>query len=203
MRARDIMTSPVHTVRQNASVETAAEVLTAKAVTALPVVDANGQLIGMVSESDLLWHRVPAEPPGASSILDPDPPHRPRTVGEVMSPYPLAATSSTDVADVAEAMLDNDVRSIPVVDNRTIVGIVSRRDILRAMVRSDVELARDVQHRLDEYAGGRRWTATVEAGIATVAGTYGDGKEQAVVTLLARTVPGVATVRVTARRAVG
>ena len=62
MRAKDIMTSPVHVVWQNASVESAAELMTAKSVTALPVVDADGVLVGMVSESDLLWHRVPSDP---------------------------------------------------------------------------------------------------------------------------------------------
>ena len=200
MRARDIMSSPVHTVGPNASVESAAELMTAKSVTALPVIDADGLLVGMVSESDLLWHRVPAEPTAdASDIPDADPDHRPGMVVEVMSAYPLTTTPSTDVADVAEAMLQNDVRSIPVLEGRTVVGIISRRDILRAMVRGDGELAREVQYRLDEYADGqRRWTATVEGGVATVAGDYDDDTERAVVAVLARTVPGVAAVKVTA-----
>jgi CBS domain-containing protein len=199
MRARDIMTSPVHTVRQDASVESAAELMTAKSVTALPVVDAAGLLIGMVSESDLLWHRVPAEPTaGASGIPDTDPDHRPGTVAEVMSAYPLTTTPATDVADVADAMLQNDVRSIPVLEGRTVVGIVSRRDILHTMVRGDDEMAREVQHRLDEYADGRRrWTATVASGVATVAGDYDNDTERTVVAVLARTVPGVAAVKAT------
>lgn len=199
MRARDIMTSPVHTARQNASVESAAELMTAKSVTALPVVDADGLLIGMVSESDLLWHRVPAEPTAdASDIPDTDPDHRPGTVVEVMSAYPLTTTPGTDVADVADAMLQNDVRSIPVLEGRAVVGIISRRDILRAMVRGDDERAREVQSRLDEYADGRRrWTATVAGGVATVAGNYDNDTERAVVAVLARTVPGVAAVKAT------
>jgi CBS domain-containing protein len=94
-------------------------------------------------------------------------------------------------------MLDNDVRSMPVLDGQVIVGIVSRRDILRAMVRSDDQLTIEVQHRLDEYADGRRrWTATVDGGVATVAGEYSNETERAVVMVLARTVPGVAGVKV-------
>ncbi len=62
MRVRDIMTSPVYTVEQSTPVEKAAEFMTGNAVTALPVVDSAGNLVGMVSESDLLWHRVPADP---------------------------------------------------------------------------------------------------------------------------------------------
>jgi CBS domain-containing protein len=197
MRARDIMTSPAQVIWQNATVESAAELMTAKAVTALPVVDADGVLVGMVSEGDLLWHRVPSDPTAhAMRHPDTDPAYRPGMVVEVMSAYPLVATPDTDVAEVAEAMLQNDVRSMPVVDDREVVGIISRRDILRAVVRGDDVLVSEVQHRLDEYGDGeRRWTATVQGGVATVTGVYGNDTERAVVEVLARTVPGVAGVR--------
>lgn len=197
MRARDIMSSPVHTVTHTASVESAAQLMAAKAVTALPVVDGEGHLVGMVSESDLLWHRVPRDPTALVRRLPgTDPADRPGMVTEVMSPRPLTTCPDVDVAEIAETMLSSDVRSIPVLDGGALVGIISRRDILRAMVRNDEVLAREVQHRLDEYADGRhRWTATVSGGIATVAGEYVNGTEQAVVTVLTRTVPGVAGVR--------
>jgi CBS domain-containing protein len=203
MRARDIMTSPAHVIWQNASVESAAELMTAKAVTALPVVDIDGALVGMVSESDLLWHRVPSDPTAhALRHPDTDPDHRPGLVVEVMSAYPLVTTPEADVADVADAMLQQDVRSMPVIDDRKVIGIISRRDILRAVVRSDDTLTRDVQHRLDEYADGRRrWTVAVEGGVATVTGEYDNDIERAVVEVLARTVPGVAAVRMAASAA--
>lgn len=196
MRAKDIMSSPVHTVGQTATVESAAALVTAKSVTALPVLDSTGTLVGMVSESDLLWHRVPADPTAHLRPLpDTDPAQRPGIVAEVMSPYPLTTRPDTDVADIAEAMLDNDVRSIPVLDDGAVVGIVSRRDILRAVVRGDDTLAREVQHRLDAYADGQhRWTATVEGGIARITGDFDDDTARAIVTVLARTVPGVGAV---------
>ncbi|MBM2616326.1 CBS domain-containing protein [Actinoplanes sp. LDG1-06] len=197
MRAKDIMSSPVHTVSQTAPVEAAAALMTAKSVTALPVVDDDGRLVGMVSESDLLWHRVPSDPTAQLRPRpDTDPADRPGMVMEVMATYPLATRPDMDVADVAEAMLEHDVRSLPVLDDGAVVGIVSRRDILRAMVRTDAALAAEVQHRLDEYSdGGSRWTVAVEAGVVTVTGDYDDETEQAVVMVLARTVPGVAAVR--------
>jgi CBS domain-containing protein len=201
MRAKDVMSSPVHTVKQTTTVESAAQLLTAKAVTALPVVDDAGRLIGMVSESDLLWHRVPSDPTAhLRRTADTDPADRPGTVVEVMSPYTVTTGPDADLAEVAEQMLEHDVRSMPVLDGDVVVGIISRRDILRAMVRGDDVLTAEVQHRLDEYAGGRRWTATVEAGVAHVSGEFDDDTERGIVAVLARTVPGVAAVEVPSNR---
>jgi CBS domain-containing protein len=196
------MTSPVRTIWQNASTESAAKLMADNGVTALPVVDMHGQLVGMVSESDLLWHRVPPEPGDAPEVPDVGGSRRPGMVVQVMSAYPLTTTGETDVARVAEAMLEHDVRSMPVMEGRAIVGILSRRDILRAMVRGDRELAHDVQHRLDEYSGdSRRWTSTVVGGVAAVDGDYRNETERAIVAVLARTVPGVSAVRATATAA--
>jgi CBS domain-containing protein len=198
MRVKDIMSSPVHVIWQNAPVESAAELLTTHRVTALPVVDGDGLLVGMVGESDLLWHRVPADPTiHMRPHPDPDASERPAMVADVMSPYPLTTTTDADVADVAETMLENDVRSVPVVQDHNVIGIVSRRDILRAVVRTDEALTHEVQHRLDTYADGtHRWTASAESGVVTVTGRYLDDAERGVVALLARTVPGVAAVTV-------
>lgn len=197
MRAKDIMTTPVHTVAPDASVESAVETMTTNSVTALPVVD-QGRLVGMISEGDLLWHRVPSDPTARMRHYpDTGPGERPGKVSEVMSTDPLTTWPGADVAEVATHMLDNDVRSMPVIDDDRVAGIISRRDILRSMVRTDEALAREVQHRIDEYGDGSRgWTGTVDGGIATVTGSFDNDTEQAVVAILARTVPGVAAVQV-------
>jgi CBS domain-containing protein len=198
VRAKDIMTTPVHVVWQNAPVESAAELMTAHSVTALPVVDAQGALVGMVSEGDLLWHRVPGDrSTHLRHDVDMAPQSRPGTVLEVMAKDPYTATPDLDVAEVADVMLRHDVRSMPVVEGHDVIGIVSRRDILRAMVRSDDVLGQDVQHRLDEYADGTHiWSATVHGGFATVTGEFANDTQRAVVTVLARTVPGVSAVTI-------
>lgn len=197
MRARDIMTTPVHVIWQNAPVESAAELLTEKSVTALPVVDAKGALVGMVSEGDLLWHRVPTDPTAHLwRHLENSPERRPGIVREVMSARPVTATPDADVADIADMMLRHNVRSVPIVEDRDVVGIVSRRDILRAAVRGDDVLAKEVQQRLDEYADGvRRWTATVDGGVAAISGDFVNDTERTVVTVLTRTVPGISGVK--------
>lgn len=199
MRVKDVMTSPVYDVAPETAVEDAARLMTTKSVTALPVVDGD-RLVGMISEGDLLWHRVPSDPTARlRRYPDTNPDNRPGKVSEVMSPYPLTTRPQANLAEVAEQMLDSDVRSIPVLEDDRVVGIISRRDILKTVVRGDDVLAKDVQHRLDEYGdGSRRWDTAVKAGVATVTGNFVDDSEQAVVAILARTVPGVAAVHLNA-----
>jgi CBS domain-containing protein len=200
MRAHDIMTRPVYTVRTSDSVEDAAALLAGKRITAAPVLDEAGDLVGMVSEGDLLWHRVPPDPTAHvwRDVVAPVPePHRPKVVADVMSAYPRTAWPEEDVADIAHVMLRHDVRSVPVVDHGEVVGIVSRRDILRTIIRTDDVLRREILHRLDEYAGGTsRWDVAVDEGTATVRGPFIDDAEKTVVSIMARTVPGVSSVLV-------
>jgi len=198
MRARDIMTRPVHTVGADDPIEQVAALLAEKEITAAPVVDATGTMIGIVSEGDLLWHHVPADLTAHLwRAADGDAPRRPRTVREVMVRKVISTPGYVDVADVAQAMVEHDVRSVPVIDDGALVGIVSRRDILRTMVRTDDMICREVQHRLDAYAGDhRRWTAAAEHGDVTITGAFDDDVERQVITVLARTVPGVFSARV-------
>jgi CBS domain-containing protein len=195
MRVHDVMTQPVCTMRDTDAVEQAAALLTTRKITAAPVLDETGALIGMVSEGDLLWRRVPADPGAHSVRLDPASLRRPKTVGEVMSAKPLTTEPDADIADVAHAMVYHDVRSMPVLDGGKIVGIISRRDILQTVIRGDEVLAAEIQHRLDEYGGGtRHWRVTVAGSAATVQGGFDDDAERLTVRVLARTVPGVVAV---------
>lgn len=199
MRVKDIMTRPVYSVRANEPIEDVAVLLAEKKITAVPVLDEEDKLIGMVSEGDLLWHRVPADPAAHAVRVD-ELRGRPKTVAEVMSKYPVITSPEADVADVANSMLYHGVRSEPVVDDGEVVGIVSRRDIVRTVIRTDDLVGHEIQHRLDEYAGGtRRWPVTVSDGVARVGGKFDDEVERTIVAIMARTVPGVASVQVVDR----
>jgi CBS domain-containing protein len=199
MRVRDIMSRPVFTVRPTDPVEGAAALLADRGITAAPVVDERNRLVGIVSEGDLLRGRVTDDPTAHLRAAPKPASHRPHVVAEVMTHEVVTAWPLEDVAEVARAMLDRDVRSVPVLDGRHVVGIVSRRDLLRSVLRTDDVLVHEVQHRLDAYAGGdHRWTATVTDGVVRIDGDVDDRAERQVVEILARTVPGVADVTVMA-----
>jgi len=193
VQARDIMTSPVITFRPDTSVRHAATVLTEHAIAAAPVVDADDQIVGMVSESDLIAHRFPHDPRhwvrrDQPETAEPDPP---QSVGEVMTSPAVTAPENTDAADLAETMVTRNVRSIPIVIGRSVVGIVSRRDLLRTLVRDDTAIAAQVRQRIETYTGALvTWRIDVENGRVRITGPIADDDEQ-VLLILARTVPGV------------
>lgn len=131
MKARDVMTSPVMTLSPDVPVPAAADFLGSHGFTAAPVVDADGQLVGIVSEADLV--RSPVVPDWWVLQGQPDP-----TVEQVMSSTPTTMRSADDLADVATAMFEARIRSIPIVDDGELVGIVTRRDVLRVVARREV-----------------------------------------------------------------
>src|SRR5688500_17310491 len=119
MRARDIMTNPVICVHPETSVREAAEVLTEHRFAALPVIDEDARLIGIVAEADLIRDRIPSDPRAHIWRPEGDNAERepaPGTVGEVMTRTVVAMIPSADAADIAEHMLEHHVRSMPIVD---------------------------------------------------------------------------------------
>ena len=126
MKTRDVMTSSVITVSPDTPVPTAATLLYSHGFTAAPVVDADGQIIGIVTEADLA--RSPVVPDWWMIQREPDP-----TVGQVMTSEPRVMHPEDDLADVVAVMLDSSIRSIPIVEDGELVGIVTRQDVLRVV----------------------------------------------------------------------
>jgi CBS domain-containing protein len=191
MQARDIMTRPVITFRPETPVRHAAAVLTRKQITAAPVVNAEDELVGMVSEADLIVDRFPPDPRSRLRREDSEA-TPPQTVGEVMTTTVIAMSGSADAADLAHAMVEYDVRSIPVVTGSAVVGIVSRRDLLKTLVRDDDVVRAEVMSRIETYTGGQTgWEVEVHDGQVHLGGNVDDDAEARVLLILARTVPGV------------
>jgi CBS domain-containing protein len=144
MKARDVMTSPVITLGLDTPVPVAAELLYSHGFTGAPVVDADEQLVGIVAEADLM--RSPVVPDWWQIQRQPDP-----TVEEVMNSAPAAMHPDDDLADVVALMLGSRIRSVPVVADSKVVGIVTQRDVLRAVARRELILGDRTARRFGDH----------------------------------------------------
>ena len=145
--ARDIMTADPVTVRPDTSVTEAARLMIDRGIGALPVVK-DGELVGLVTEGDLIMKDVRLEYPTYIHLLDGFimyPPSTSRfehelkkavaaTVGDVMTAEPHTVQADTTVEDVATLLVERDVSRLPVLDGDELVGVVTKSDVLRAMI---------------------------------------------------------------------
>ncbi|MBD2899005.1 CBS domain-containing protein [Actinomadura nitritigenes] len=196
MLVREAMTSPVVTIPRTATVRQAVRVLHEHDITALPVVDGNGRLVGIVSEMDLLRGAFEADPRAFSRPVATPAGPPPRLVEEVMTRDVETARPTTDVAELAEAMMRTRHKSVPVLDGAVLAGIVSRRDLIALLARGDARIRDDVLAAINEYGpGGHAWEVSVRDGVVVLTGPA-DEAARRVADVLARTVPGVTRVSV-------
>ncbi len=191
MRVADVMTRSVLTTTPQTLVKDAAIVLAGHGVTLLPVVDDDDRLVGVLTEADVVRGRIPPDPRRGvwhGSKAGPPPP---MTVGEVMSSPPLTTDPYTDAAELAAMMIDRRLRSIPVVDEDRLVGIITRRDLVRTITRADALIAADVRKRLRAYGNPDRWTVHADHGTVTITDQFADPVDHHVALVLAQAVPGV------------
>ena len=198
MRADEIMTKDVVRVTPDATVKAVARLLVDRAINAVPVVDVDGRLMGIVSERDLLpleTHHDPrrhAMPNGNGSSTAPPPG---RTAGELMTRDVVALPPDADVADVARLMIDHRIKQIPVVEGHRVVGIVARRDLLNVLARTDTDIHLELSDLLDdEVRAIGRYRAEVGGGVVTLRGPV-DAESRRLARAVAWTVPGVIGVR--------
>lgn len=193
MRARDIMTRSVLSVQPSVPVGKAAAMLAKRGFTALPVTNDAGELIGIVTEADLIGNRFPISEEAVDNAAGSGPA---ATVGDVMTAPVVGVSHDTDVSIVAREMLAGKRRSLPIVDGTVLVGIVTRRDIVRALARTDDEILADVRAKLGVIGGLSRWTVQVGNGEVVLADRYQEASDRAVARALVESVPGVITVSV-------
>jgi len=109
------MTVPVITVGPDATVAQVAETLTSARISAVPVVDASGTVLGLVSELDLLARTG-------------------RTARDVMTTAVISVTTDTDIEQVRRILVGSQIRRVPVISSGRLVGILSRHDLVGRMV---------------------------------------------------------------------
>lgn len=205
MLARDIMTRTVVTVTATTGVAEAATLLASRGFTALPVVDGEGTLIGLLTEIDILRDRFPHDPrfycSDEGSIQRPETRQPAATVGGVMTSPSPSVREGADVVDLVTTMRADGLRSMPVVDGPRLVGIVTRRDLVRTLTRDDLAVATDVLHQLEIYGGHGRWTVEVDGGSVTITDAMKNETDRHVATVLAEAVRGVTVVHMADRGA--
>lgn len=149
LTARDIMTREVITVSPEARVEELAKLLEQHRISGVPVLEEDGRLVGVVTQSDLVQRSRDLELPPALNLLDLhlflETPSRFKKrlekllgdrVRDVMSDNPVTLSPDTPVREIAQVMATRKVHTLPVLEGGKLVGIVGKLDLIRALARS-------------------------------------------------------------------
>ncbi|MGV9292879.1 CBS domain-containing protein [Amycolatopsis sp. NPDC003676] len=129
MHARDIMTTPVIAVTSSAPLPEAGRLMARHGFTALPVVDTRGRLLGLLTEEDVIRAGIPGDvdPDAGAMIVG----HR--TAGSVVRTPGLGAAADLECGELARRMTEAGIRSLPVLNDGVLVGMVTFQDVLRVL----------------------------------------------------------------------
>ncbi len=180
MRANQVMTRGVVTVPADASVYDAAFILLSAGISAAPVLNASGKMIGIVSEADLMYRpelgtlprkswldRLVADDVGTAREFIQSHSHR---VADIMTKDVVSAGPRTPLTEIATLMREHKVKRIPIVEDGAVVGIVSRSHLLQGLLArepgetpdfDDDKLRRDVLTALGKQGWASSGTANV------------------------------------------
>lgn len=216
MRASDIMTMGATTVRPDTTIEHAARVMLEHHVSGLPVVNAQGKLLGIVTERDLLrreeigterhrprWLEIWLS---ARQLAQEYAQEHGRKVEHVMSRDVASVGPDTPVSEIVDLMEERGIKRLPVVSDGKVIGIVSRSNLLSALSRHTGEIPSSVvgdlairKSILDEVES-KPWThgATIDIvvrdGVVNLNGTVADEKVRAAIRIAAENTPGAVRV---------
>ncbi|XVQ81893.1 CBS domain-containing protein [Microbispora siamensis] len=213
MKVQDVMTTDVASVHAGTPFRDIAEVLITRAVGAVPVVDGDGRVLGVVSETDLLrkeefreqYYHEGYRPPLRARLrarLGQAGGARTKAAGEtaadLMTSPAVTVTAGTTTVAAARLMDEHGVKRLPVVDAEgRLRGIVSRHDLLKTFVRADCEIEREVRV---EILGRSLWVDTskvgvhVHQGVVTLTGQMDRHSAARVAVRMTRRVSGVVDV---------
>jgi CBS domain-containing protein len=215
MKARDVQVSPVITVKSTASVKETAALLLARGISAVPVVDDQDKLAGIVSEGDLIhrseigterrrswWLGLLAD--GRTIAAEYIKSHAVRVV-DVMTRDVVTASPDTPLHEIATIMEKNGVKRVPIVDGGRLVGIVSRADLVRAFAAGGDTIAaapsdRAIRDGLVAHLAAQSWAQSglvngeVSGGVVDLWGYCGSEVERHAFRVAAETAPGVRSV---------
>jgi len=216
MRAHQIMTRSVITVTPGTPVAEAARIMLRNHIGGLPVVDASGRLVGMVTDGDFLRRAELGTERRQGRWLDllvgrgrigADFVHsHGRTVGDIMSQPAVTVSTDASLAEIAEAMEKRNIKRLPVVSGERLAGMVTHTDFVQTVADlattvpgptpDDDGLRSAILGSLDHAACKHcRFNVVVRNGIAHLTGAVRNEKERTTAILAARSVQGVRDVR--------
>ena len=205
LHVRDLMTADPVVVEPAATIKDIAQALLDHDVRAVPVVDIGGVLVGVVSEADLLCREgyPTVRSHHLAGLIDHAvAEHRHHwtaraeglTAGEIMTTKVVTCGPDELIPVVSRRMLEKEVRTLPVVEDGRLVGVLSRHDLLRLYDRPDPEIRR----RIDRVLSSPLWTpegqavsAEVRDGVVILSGTVRYRSDAHVVSDVIRHLPGV------------
>lgn len=216
MKAKDIMTRRVISIGPEASILEAARLMLQHRISGLPVVDSAGVLIGIVTEGDFLRRAETGterrRPRWLEFVLGPgraaaDFTHsHGRKVEEVMSDSPYSVSEDTPLDEIVNLMERHRIKRVPVTRDAHLVGIVSRANLMRAMIsiarsaqppaQSDLDIRSRIMTEMDtqKWAPVALVEVTVNMGIVDLWGTILDERDRTALKVLAENIPGVKAV---------
>jgi CBS domain-containing protein len=212
MKARDLMTPDVVSVAPNTPVMGVARLLAERHISGVPVTDADRKVLGVVSEGDLIKQVSGRhdDSPGFFKSLFADPAKMAqqyvkshgRTAADIMTPNPLTVTEDTPAGDIAELLDKEHIRRVFVTRDGRLVGVVSRADLLRALVSPPQVAAGDIsdegiyravmtEMKKQPWASTFYTTVVVKDGVVEFYGYCGTDEYRRALRVLAEGVPGV------------
>jgi CBS domain-containing protein len=206
MEITDIMTRDVVTVRPETSLKDVAGILVERRISGVPVVAERGEVVGVVSEADILFkERWPFERKGRLAWvfdhhgMEGQAKLEAHTAAEAMTSPAKTIAPWRDVSVAAAQMLEAGVNRLPVVDTAgRLVGIVTRADLVRAFARSDAEIEREIREdalmRTFSFSDRNAVTVAVDKGKVTLGGSVRARADAELVPAVVARVPGVVEV---------
>lgn len=217
MRAMDVMVRDVVTVHADTDIAEAIELLIEHDVSALPVVDAEDRLIGIIGEADLLhrvelgtekhrpWWREAVT--GASALAEDYAKSHGKKVGELMISNVVSATEDTPLAEIATLLERKRIKRVPITRDGKLVGMVSQTNLIQALACAighagvgDEDDDRLIRQKLLARLDKQSWTdfgsrnVIVNGGIVHLWGLISSDQERKALIALAEDIPGVVRV---------
>lgn len=203
MKVRDVMSTNVAAVGPDATLKQVAELMGDRGISGVPVVGGEGEVLGVVSEEDIVV-KVASHPERAGvswRLFAPEglDPGRlaAATAGEAMTIPAVTVDAEASVAEAARLMVDHGVKRLPVLAGGKLVGIVTRADVVRAFTRSDGEIWEELRNEVlprQLWIPPEQLEVAVAGGRVTVAGEVETRTQADLVEAFAWRVPGVVSV---------